>query len=145
MNKTRFLFASVLFLSTFFMLAQDYQATYTYDAGGNRIQRVIILPNPTVYQAPANNESTPIDDVVSDFDIKIYPNPTKGELSVGIIGFLSSIEGEVLLFDLKGNVLIRKTIKSSLEQLDLGNYPSGTYIMKIRIGEEMVDWKIIKE
>jgi len=117
---------------------------YYYDNAGNRTERTIIMPAPA-YAPQAPDEATAIDDVVSEYAIKIYPNPTKGHLAVEVVNAPSLLDGQLALYDSGGRMLENATISSSYTTLDLSAYPSGVYILRIQINDETINWKIIKE
>jgi len=69
-------------LATQFELsAQAFQAQYEYDANGNRISATVIFLNRSsadkVYTEPLDANL----DEMNSTAIKIYPNPTKGNLN----------------------------------------------------------------
>jgi len=90
-------------------------------------------------------------DVLSETQITIYPNPTKGELSVES-GELRVDNVEI--FDIMGrkqkaegrrqNETLNSQV-SNLISIDISYLPTGTYIMRITAGDEATSWKIIKQ
>jgi hypothetical protein len=121
--------------------------SYGYDASGNRISRVITLPPPS--KAP-KAEPTDIeevyDEVLKDFSVKIYPNPTKGELTVEIEQLPEDKTASLWLYSLQGKLILQRTgLQSGTERLNISNQPAGIYLMKIMAGDSQTEWKIIKE
>ena len=84
------------------------------------------------------------EDNVGDQKVIIYPNPTKGQLKIDLQGG-NEIISTLDVFNLAGSLLLHKTPASGSMMLDLSNYPSGTYILKIVVGNKASEWKIIKE
>ncbi len=118
---------------------------YTYDKSGNRTSRKVILLR-SVYSAPEQPEQKVVfTDLFADMNISIYPNPTKGQLIVQIMGVLPEQPVNILVYNMSGVLLQKKEKVSATTDIDISNQPTGTYIMKIVCGESTSDWKIIKE
>ena len=60
---------------------------------------------------------------VKNHVIDIFPNPTTGMFTV------ANATGDIQVYDLLGNLVLR----SNKKEIDMGNYPSGIYI--VRTGE----------
>jgi len=123
--------------------------TYSYDAAGNRTAKTA-----TVAKAPqAPNELqtvTDIPNVVTGKDILVYPNPTQGHFTVDIANLShENLKGEAYLYDTNGRLIEKKSIHShSVHKklgFDLTHKATGTYILRLRIGENTFTWKIIKK
>ena len=115
---------------------------YSYDNAGNRTTRLINLS-----QSPAAPEETitVLSDLIAEKSIVIYPNPTKGIITVDIKDYVSKMNVEFRLTDLSGKTIINRKATSSSQTLDLSRQASGIYLLYIRINSESVVWKIIKE
>ena len=79
-------------------------------------------------------ECTGINEQSGDVSVRIYPNPSTGELNVSIDGLGSPAEME--LWNMTGQILSKKTLGSSgmnryAEQIDLSGYHNGVYLLKI--------------
>ena len=147
---------SILFFTALFIGVQantfaqttHYHYHFSYDESGNRERRIYVgtaLKNATLENALAFNEEDPIVENTGLGLVKIYPNPTKGNLIVEIPE-MEIMEIRVLVFNLQGKQLIYKDVMPNTRlQLDLSNLPSGMYLMKIISGDESLDWKIIKD
>jgi YD repeat-containing protein len=119
--------------------------SYTYDAAGNRTARVINMTKSATVNNAETAEVQPSTDLLQEQSITIYPNPTKGILSVSVPTIDNNMKGEVSIIGIDGGELMRKPLTSSLMQLNISSQPSGIYLMRISIGTESVTWKIIKE
>lgn len=73
--------------------------------------------------------------------IRIFPNPTPDYLLIDAQEEIS----ELMVFSLSGQRLLALQPESIRRQLDLSDLPSGTYLLKVRIGEEEGIAKIIKK
>ncbi len=72
-----------------------------------------------------------INTVKSQFNSKIYPNPTSGNVEIQFLNETNETF-EFTLFDSNGkSVLIKRTTNKNSIQLDLSNYHSGLYVYKL--------------
>jgi hypothetical protein len=147
--------------------------SYTYDASGNRISRTINMkmfapppqdstekaaddPEDSVAIVQGMEDETPQEiynnektqevytDALAQTLITIYPNPTRGLLTVKISELPKHAASSLTLFDMQGRVITQQQSLADENKLDISAQPVGTYIMRIAIGGEVVSWKIIK-
>ena len=71
--------------------------------------------------------------------IKIFPNPTKEDITISTNNFNEKINTEV--YDLIGNRL-QTTNKTTIS---LRNYSKGIYILKVAYGNRVEEVKVIKD
>lgn len=71
----------------------------------------------------------------------VYPNPTRGRLTLAI-GSNELMETKAVLLDSRGRATRQISISSAIQQIDLDGLPAGLYFLKLKNGEVM---KIIKE
>src|SRR5690606_15177392 len=90
------------------------------------------------------NEEKLFEAELSNLDIRIYPNPTKGVLKVEIPD-IGDIKPTLVVYNLQGKQLVHKTVSNQISTINLSVHPAGMYIMKIVNGQESLDWKIIKD
>jgi len=136
-SKSVMLCLSILLFTNCLILAQN-KLNYAYDADGNRIERTISMTR----SASVTTEF--YEEIIAEKNVKIYPNPTKGQLKVEI----SNTEinsGSIQVFDMNGRKIIQQKITEITTPIDLSNYSTGTYILKIQLNNESSNWKIIKE
>ena len=132
--------------TTFSGFSQTTKYDFDYDLSGNRIERIIDLSK----SASVNNSTSSTTDVQSISEtlagqtITIYPNPTKGKLKVNV-GNLNQGEATFQVFNMKGSMVLSKRVSGSTSEIDLNKQPPGMYILKVTIGENSTDWKIIKD
>ncbi|MDX8339758.1 T9SS type A sorting domain-containing protein [Draconibacterium sp. IB214405] len=124
----------------------DTTFVFTYDASGNRTERIIDLTKSAEITASSSSlsEEKLIEAELSSLDIKIYPNPTKGVLKVEIPE-IGDIKPTLVVYNLQGKQLVNKTVSNQISTINLSEQPPGMYIMKIVNGAESLDWKIIKD
>jgi len=120
---------------------------FTYDASGNRLTRaVILLKSATIPGDSLQAKKTEkiVDDEIGLQKTRIFPNPTKGKLSIEFPE-LSNEESTICVYDPNGRQIVKKSAVSTGNEVNLSSYPPGFYIMVIHIGQEKKEWKIIKE
>jgi len=79
-------------------------------------------------------------------DVVVYPNPTKGEVFVGM-PFMASLQN-VEIFDLMGRKVFEQKAESRKQngewRMDISNIPSGMYFLRITTDNGIINKKIIK-
>lgn len=140
--------------------AGNYRIRYVYDDSGNRTDRFRILiasaPQNAIRQMSATGaawtetdfeepEDEPADDLLREWKITVYPNPTRGNLQVDVTGNEIPQGSMMELYGVNGNMLLRFNTVSANNFLDISRYPAGIYFMRIILGKEASIWKIIKE
>ncbi len=116
----------------------------TYDAAGNRtVRKVLQLSFATGVNN--NSDTSYYVDQLQTMQLKVYPNPTKGEISVKINGLEDRTERNIRIFDFQGRILYEKSSTEQHLDIDLSAYPTGNYIIEIVANNEHTSWKVIKE
>ncbi len=85
--------------------------------------------------------ATGIEDIL-DSSTQIYPNPVETEM---LIKFGTSEERTIRIFDLQGRLKLQKETSSSSVRLNLSNFKSGMYLMKVQANSETFTYKVIKK
>jgi hypothetical protein len=114
---------------------------YTYDASGNRISR----KKEIVLTKSAESPATVFTEELAERTIKIYPNPTEGHLKVEISDFEACQSVNLSIYNMQGQVVIKRKMESSVYDLDISGRPNGLYVLQINIDGENTSWKIIKK
>ncbi len=139
-----------LFVFTGFLTAQTVD--YTYDDNGNRIRRVITLKSAVINDAEPGTEDESnageenkeeYSDQLPDYIVKIYPNPTRGELNIEISGSGDDIQAEYMIYSQAGVLLERKKQPAFSFTVDFSKYPEGMYILRLTISGQTSVWNII--
>ena len=138
----------LLFSFIFSFHAHSQRVEFAFDTAGNRISRTIVLPAPMseTRSIQAEYESEPFVERQGEREIRIFPNPTRGMLAVEIRGGETTDAVRLSLFDMQGRLL--QTIESSvgvIQQIDMSAYPSGTYVLQLRVGEQTLNYRIIRQ
>lgn len=142
------LFCCVVFIFVgIFSLKAQREINFQYDASGNRTERTIYLPPGNAIddtQISSNFEELK-EDQLAQRDIKIYPNPTRGQLRVDISGIDFNSSDYIAVYSLKGTLIKRLSPVQSSNLINLDSYSSGIYVMIVGLNDETVKWKIVKQ
>jgi hypothetical protein len=80
--------------------------------------------------------------------VSIYPNPSKGVFNIDINSLHANSDNNYTLYNLTGNVILKKNIESISEKfadkIDLSTYPDGMYFVKVSIDNNISTIKLIK-
>ena len=111
---------------------------YSYDSHGNRVKR----EGKTVQLKAADTTMT--ETTVGNFNIRIYPNPTKGQLTLNVAELGRDDKVQMFLYDFTGIELARMDIITAENTFDMSRHVNGTYFLRVIIGEQSETSKIIK-
>ena len=144
--RALFVFSGLLFyLSAFSQNA----IRFAYDALGNRVKREIVLQNSDVVKRNMSSEEKKEDnfysDMLSEKQIRIWPNPTEGHLKVEIQGLAPEEKACLRITSRSGAVVNVKETTSPVSELDLSHCINGIYLLHIATGRQETTWKIIKK
>lgn len=137
----------VQWLATGQCIAQSSHIEYTYDQAGNRRNRLIIyagIPQQTK-KTTESTDTVMVQDHVGDREVKFYPNPTKGDLTMRIVGGDASETMTVAVYDGQGKLLYSSPVSQGSNTFDFRQYPTGWYILKLNTGNRSKEYKIIKQ
>jgi hypothetical protein len=79
-----------------------------------------------------------------EIGFNVYPNPNKGLIKIDISNMPLSSNSEMKLYDLNGNELKVLRNFDYHSEIDISQFRDGIYILRIKINDKRVDWKIIK-
>lgn len=122
--------------------------SFDYDANGNRITREIIVLKSQITKSE-NIQDTILQDlssqVIKKDDIKIYPNPTRGNLKIEL-NINSDIEKiQINIINIKGQLVYKTNELENSYTINLSSEPKGAYILIMQVNDKKYEWKIIKE
>ena len=81
--------------------------------------------------------------LIPEIEIKVFPNPTQDFIIIEFNEFLENTD--FLLYDLSGRVIKQAKINSSETRLNLKEYASGSYILKLMLNKDPIqNFKIRK-
>ncbi len=91
---------------------------------------------------------TAIEDLRSDIEISVYPNPTTDYINLQLISGFEIRNGDVLQYlitDFGGKILEEGKLFTSIQSLNFSNFASGTFFLKILFKNRIIKtFKIIK-
>ena len=138
-----------------FPLLSLSQATvsFSYDASGNRISRFIVLAKSSdVTSADSTDKDLQEQfyfDLFSDVRVTISPNPNGGRFKVMVEQTPGTIENQdpfqLYLHSLSGESIRHIERLEPVNEIDIRNYPNGTYVLTIARGNDRRTWKVIKQ
>ena len=140
-----------IFLCFSFMLFPDFtfaqsKIGYAYDMAGNRIKREIVI---SASRAMAKKQSFESQDFYSErlreHSVKIYPNPTQGNLRVSISSLGNSDKCHLGVYSIQGTQILAFDVNSDNANVDISNQPNGVYLLQITINGKSTTWKITKK
>lgn len=157
MKRVSFLFVIIIAVFTIHALnSQNQEITFKYDESGNCIKKyktIVMSKSKNAgksfvdkdYDAKTGHgyDSTIETARIKELDIKIYPNPTRGLLKIETEGSLSGTY-RILLFDVRGQMLVRQEIAGNTAILNISEFDEGVYILRIKYAGVHKEWKIIK-
>lgn len=138
-KRTRIFFSFLFFCCINTILGQNIR--YTYDAAGNRVKREIVL----AFNSPKKVADTNYEELISDKNVKIYPNSEEGTIRVEIDGLTENDEYSIQVFDISGRVVTSPISSDQPIIIDISSAPMGVYILAININGELSSWKITKQ
>jgi hypothetical protein len=146
-----FFFLIIIVWFPMISFAQTTNLSYEYDGSGNRVLRhVIVLKSTKVTKdsllmtSTKEKERSALNEKLDNREIKIYPNPTKGMITVDIPLTDNDIS-RVSLFDIQGKMIMDYRSAGTTTDVDLSGQPAGVYIMRIILNNKSTTWKIIKQ
>jgi hypothetical protein len=116
---------------------------FGYDNAGNRISRAIV----TLKSATVQDGLTainPIEEKIGFTTTRIYPNPTKGLLHLEISTEINQ-SAYYTVHDINGKLILKNNSFQNQTDVNLSLHPAGIYILRVFIGTDSKEWKVIKE
>lgn len=110
--------------------------------GDGDVDAIISMALGATYYFENTGTSSAVDPVLTQ-QVNVYPNPTSGDLQIEI----PWLEGEAVLeaFDASGKLVSSRITSSRNERLDLGQMPSGLYLVRISSQAGVALKSVIKE
>ena len=124
------------------MVTHAQTVYFGYDASGNRTSRTISLLKSTRENKDEHHE---FKDKLGDQDVLIYPNPVESELTIEIPTLEDEEFASISLYDQEGRLIYSNDQATASSTLNIADQFPGIYFLTISIGENITQWKIIKE
>ena len=116
---------------------------YAYDEAGNRVKREIVISKQKAQAKFSAQDSNKIySDVLGDVEVKVYPNPTKGNLKVGVSNV--DLAFTVRVFSSAGHIVGTYRSNNGYVDVDITNQSNGLYVLTVSVNGKESTWKIIK-
>ncbi|MDD2636701.1 MAG: T9SS type A sorting domain-containing protein [Bacteroidales bacterium] len=145
---------TVLFLLTVLLTKVAFNQVshieYAYDGNGCRTSTIVVMLEKSGHSSASDVVNIPIkptNDKYIDFhNLKVYPNPTKGELKIEITysELKEPIQIETIITSINGEELLDTYFFNEVV-LDISHYASGTYILVIKTANQKETIKLIKK
>lgn len=134
----------LLLLLTFSLSANADTLSFSYDSAGNRVKREIVVEKKSA-PSKADGNSEYFSEMLSEKEIKLYPNPTEGLLKIEICGFGDTDNCELSIYNMSGQQIRSIQVTSPVTDIDISTQPNGMYIFLITLNGDESTWKIIKK
>ncbi len=127
---------------------------FDYDDAGNRTTRQVIYLKSTEVESTQQFKESAVEQVADSVEFKgrlgsrevsIFPNPTKGILTIAMVNLEDESPVRLELFSLSGEMIMQQQIQNTKTTLDLSAHPPGTYLLQISTSTGGQTWKVIKE
>lgn len=138
------LFILFLLCIKFFAYCQE-KIVIDYDDAGNRILRYYDAGLKSA-KITSGMEEEKIIETIGEMEITIYPNPFEDRIRIIAEHIPDNLNGsEISVYDLKGSLLKQINQLGRENILDLETSPKGVYVLRVRINEDVSEWKIVKQ
>ena len=158
----KLIITTIWLLASLVLFSQTEAIEFKYDAAGNRTERHVIelkAPEKNQEERYKNQELQNGDEVVyeerlGDMEVSLFPNPTKGELTISIRQTTAHMagaqdsgqtNGRIEVFSVAGEKVFEQNEIGNETNVDLSDLPDGVYVLNIFVGEMTSTWKIVKE
>jgi hypothetical protein len=71
-----------------------------------------------------------ISDINAEFDFTVYPNPSSSFVNIDF-SYIPEVETRIVIIDNSGRSIINKLVESSSNRIDINQFSSGLYFVKI--------------
>lgn len=122
----------------------NFQLQYGYDLAGNRTS--VGIHEISIKAESVLDENPLAEHFFGPREIKVYPNPTRGDLNIEILNGDDDEEYLYMVFDMNGRKIMEySNTGNGTVPLNLHGQNSGTYVVIVRTTDGNLQYKIIKE
>lgn len=123
-----------------FTKGQKQRARSLFEAGGFRY---------SILYSKAFDEPVVYTSALPDFypkwtEVKLYPNPAVNAININLEYDDRWIGNEIQVIDVTGNIIFRKLISSTNQQIDVARLPAGVYFIRSQKGTDNLLKKFVK-
>jgi hypothetical protein len=119
--------------------------TFQYDYAGNRTDRIIEFKKSAEMLTDTATQSMPLSERMDEMFISIFPNPTKGQLSIDVVNMSREVNSSIEMYNNEGKLIQKLEGILPSNHIDISPYTAGIYYMRVNIGKNVREWKIIKD
>lgn len=83
-----------------------------------------------------------IEDIISENDFQIFPNPATNQLAIGNRQF---VNGLIEIYSMLGEKVFQTSIQSSFVPIDVSEWSRGVYFVRINSGQKVFSKKVVVE
>ncbi len=127
------------------------QEIYTYDAAGNRTKRNLsicigcqVAKNKDDNKNPTPEQTEQAMQMAMEHGISVYPNPANDVINITVSGVNANETALINVLDESGKTITSFQGSASPSQIDMKQYKSGTYFVKVDIGNDKLFYRVIK-
>lgn len=143
----------IYFVITFGLLligidAFSQTVDYTYDAAGTRLQRKMRIVPLSSKMTSEGDQDPPkaIEEIWGERVVTIFPNPSKGNLTIEIKCGETDVAYDFSLYSASGSVVkVGKISRPGFSPISFSEMSSGMYFLVLRCKDKNLTFKIIKE
>ena len=126
---------------------------FEYDNMGNRVVRYMTPPPSMMSESNQNQDnktnadSTNIKKLTTDgiYSLKIYPNPTKGNININVEKYKRGSKIIFKLYDVNNRLMYNLESSNAYTAIDISSLSVGVYYLKVVIENSCNNYMIIKE
>lgn len=137
----------IFFLLGAFINLDAQNIGFVYDADRNMEGRYIVQLRVSEKKQAEECEESMTDIESAEFNgkkISIYPNPTKGIITIKLDNLDNQEKNSCKLYDMKGQLMFFQEINRNETEIEIDG-DNGVYLLDIYIGEKISKWKILKQ
>lgn len=117
---------------------------FSYDNRGNRVKREIVLDQISKIKDQSADVEETFYDMVGKIGISLsHEGENKVKVSISEMG--NEDICKINVCSLSGISMENLETTEPTSMIDFSQYPSGVYLLNVRIGKEMTTWKIIRK
>jgi hypothetical protein len=84
-----------------------------------------------------------INKVLREAELSVYPNPARNLLNIAFYD-LPGQAVDLLIYDVRGKQVLHRTLHQVVNTLDIADFKTGTYFLRMQSGSEVLTKKFIK-
>lgn len=82
---------------------------------------------------------------VSDFSVEVFPLPTSANLTLRVGEYASTAPIQWKLYNILGQVVMQNETYEKVSELSLVDQPNGLYLLRIKLGDQIIVKRVMKQ